>query len=55
MRFTGGSILSPLIFGVHSNSEYNEKIAHHKIVNTYELEGNLRNHIKMEGVFSFGG
>lgn len=30
-------------------------MAHHKIVHTYELEPNLRNQVKLEGVFSFGG
>lgn len=36
ITFTGGNILSPLIFGVHNHSDFHEKIAHHKIVNTYD-------------------
>lgn len=48
-------MLNPLIFGVHNQSDHNEKITHHQLLQTYEIEGNLRNHVKLEGVFSFGG
>ena len=47
VTFTGGNMLNPLIFGVHNQAEVNEKISHHKIVHTYELEPSLRNQVKL--------
>lgn len=55
ITFTGGTTLNPLNFNLKNQAETNEKIAHHKIVHTYELETNIRNQIKLDGVFSFGG
>lgn len=45
---------SPLILGVRTH-EQAERLAHHQLVNTYELEGNLRSQVRLEGVFCFGG
>jgi hypothetical protein len=48
-------MLNPLTFTVRNQAEAYEKISRHKIIQTYELDTNIRNQIKYDGVYSFGG
>lgn len=55
ISFGGGNIQNPLIFTVHNHSDAFEKISHHKLMHTYELDPPLRSQVKLDGIFSFGG
>lgn len=37
------------------NSPYQHSLSHHKLVNTNEVEPNLKMLLKYDGVFCFGG
>lgn len=38
-----------------TNSPYQHSLSHHKLVNTNEVEANLKMLLKYDGVFCFGG